>query len=271
VQEIESPEPSLYKDLTECVRSARRGLRSDVAKLVAAVDEGGLLVPLARAIKDVPIGEPLVADEGEEVRLAPHLLPDQDGVFFVPLFTDADALRTVGQYLQWTTEGDTDLQFCTLPARAALDMALQLIDEASIRGLVINPSDDHELILRRQEVAAIAQGIAIPLVGYVGEIPLRSDENRLVSELDKPPSKELLTAIEQCVSGVPGISGYRLRQTYNSERDLEPHPTLFLELKSPGDVDMELLNQRLAETLEGKLPDPGYIDVLFDSGPSDSE
>jgi hypothetical protein len=62
------------------------------------------------------------------------------------------------------------------------------------------------------------------------------------------------------------VKGYRLQQTFNAERDLEPHPTLFLELVDPTSVDVEELNRRLAETLEGKLPEPGYIDVLFDTG-----
>jgi SseB protein N-terminal domain len=237
---------------------------------VAQLDEGALLVPLARTIEDVPIGEALVAADGE-VRLVPQLLPDREGAFFVPLFTDADILRTVGQYLEWSTDGDDDLQYCTLPARAALDVALQLIDDTTIKGLVINPSDDYELILRRHEVGALAQGQAIPLVGYVNEIPLRADENRLVSELDKAPAAELIAAIDNCLSGLSGVKGYRLQQTFNAERDLEPHPTLFLELMDPTTVDVEDLNRRLAETLDGKLPEPGYIDVLFDTGTENLE
>jgi SseB protein N-terminal domain len=265
VVESEGSEPALYKDLTDFVRIARRGLRSDVAKLVEQLEDGALLVPLAKVIDDVPVGEALVAADGE-VRLAPHLLPDREGAYFVPLFTDADVLRTVGQYLEWSTDGDDDLQYCTLPARAALDIALQLIDDTTIRGLVINPSDEHELILRRYEVGALAQGQAIPLVGYVNEIPMRADENRLVSELDKAPAPELIAAIESCLSGLPGVRGYRLQQTFNAERDVEPHPTLFLELPDPDAVDLDDLNRRLAETLDGKLPEPGYIDVLFDTG-----
>lgn len=270
MEDAENPETALYKDLSELVRTARRGLRSDVAQLVAELDAGGLLVPLARTIEDAPIGEAVVASEGE-VRLVPHLLPDREGVYFVPLFTDADVLRTVGQYLEWSTEGDTELQYCTLPARAALDVALQLIDGTRIHGLVINPSDEHELILRRNEVGALAQGQAIPLVGYVHEIPMRADENRLVSELDRPPSPDLITAIDECIGAVKGVKGYRLQQTFNAERDLEPHATLFLELDSPEDFDIDALNRQLAEKLDGKLPEPGYIDVLFDTTGASSE
>src|SRR5690606_29712647 len=109
---------------------------------------------------NVPLGEDVTPEDGE-VRLVPHLLPEAERGLFVPLFTDADALRTVGHYLQWTTDGDSELQYCTLPAQVALDLALQLIDGDRIHGTVINPSDDHELILTRDEVGALAQGKAI--------------------------------------------------------------------------------------------------------------
>jgi hypothetical protein len=247
-------------------------LKSDVAHLVAQLESGGLLVPLAKPIDDVPLGETMLAPEGQ-VKLVPHLLPDREGTCFVTLFTDADVLKTVGHYLEWTTsaggdaaseDDDTSLQYCTLPARAALDLALQLIDDKEIHGLVINPSDESELILRRSEVGALAQGRAVPLIGYVHEIPYGAEDRRLVSELDAPLPSDFLAAVAECVQGIPGIASHRLQQTFNAERDLEPHPTLFIRLENESSIDHEQLNARLAAAFEGKLPAPGYIDVLFD-------
>lgn len=263
-------EEHYYEDLTPLVERARRGLRSDVAALAAALPTGGLLVPLATPIVDVPLGEPVSLEQGE-VSLSPHLLPDQDGACFVALFTDADVLETVGKYLGWKTPtpdsaaGEpADLQYCTLPAPAALDLALQLIDNDEIQGLVINPSDEHELLLQRHEVGALSQGQGIPLVGYVKEIPISPDEVRLISEPDAPLDQTLQDAIRLCVSQLPGVQSHRVEQSFNRERDLEPHLTLTLCCQDPDSVDSKALNLLLSEHLENKLPPPGYIDVLFE-------
>jgi hypothetical protein len=276
VEPTEDQDPETYGDLSEVVRTARRGFRSDVQVLTAALPQGALLVPLARAIADVPLGEEVVPQDGE-VSLIPHLLPERDGSLFVPLFTDPDILRTVGKYLEWTTEeahgvagGGTqtasgELQYCTLPALVALDLAQQIIDGNRVLGAVINPSDEFELLLSRNELGSIAKGQAIPLVGYVQEIPLGKDEASLISDVGAAPDPKLVAAIETCLQGLSGIHGFELRHTFNAERDLEPHPTLVLRVSDEFDVDLETLNRRLGEHVEGKLPDPGYIDVMFES------
>lgn len=260
----EQKEPQTYRDLGPDVRAARRGFRRDVTQLVQALPHGALLVPLATALDNIPLGEDVTPEDGE-VRLVPHLLPEAERGLFVPLFTDPDVLKTVGHYLQWSTDGDSELQYCTLPAQVALDLALQLIDGDRIHGAVINPSDEYELILSRNEVGALAQGKAVPLVGYVQEIPFGKDEAFLVSELDLKPSPELLEAIRTCLEGLTGVQGFDLKQTFNAERDLEPHPTLTLKVADETAIDMDELNRRLAKYIEGKLPEPGYLDVLFDS------
>lgn len=254
-------DPTELECLTEPVIRARRGLRREVAPLVAALDVGALLVPLAKSPDDLPIGEPIAA-EGE-ITLVPHLMPHPDGSVFVPLFTEADMLTTVGKYVEWLTD-EEELQYCTLPAKAALDLALQLVDGEKVLGVVVNPGDDSELLLQRHEIGAFAQGQAIPLVGYVAELGHDPREKALVAELDEPPSPEMIAAIESCVSGVAGIKGYRLEQTFNAERDLEPHPTLTIELSGEAEVDRDKVASGLFESLEGKLPQPGYIDVLFE-------
>lgn len=261
---FDDQEPLTYSDLSNVVRTARRGFKSDVAQLAAALPGGALLVPLAKSLADVPLGEDVVPEDGE-VSLVPHLLPEEDGALFVPLFTDADVLKTVGQYLEWSTEGDTELQYCTLPALVALDLALQLVDGKRVVGAVINPSDEHELLLARNELGALASGSAIPLVGYVQQIPLDKSEASLVAQSDQPPSAELLAAIKACLSHFPDVTDFELRHTFNPERDLEPHPTLVLKVTDESAVNLDELNQRLGTYVEGKLPEPGYIDVLFET------
>ncbi len=251
-------------DLTELVRKAKRGLRRDVAPLASAIDVGGLLVPLAKSVEGVPVGE-VIETEDEELTLVPHLLQIDDGAAFVPLFTDSDILRSLGQYVEWTTEGK-ELEFCTLPARVVLDLALQLVDGEEVVGAVVNPSDESELYLQRHELGALSQGRAVPLVGYVDAIPQLPDEKVLVAELEEPPSEEMIATIDDCLDGVAGVIGYRVEQTFNEERDLEPHPTLTIETEAATSdtFDKDELGRKLFEGLEGKLPAPGYIDVIFE-------
>jgi SseB protein N-terminal domain len=261
VERGSEPAPSL--DLTPFVKRARRGFRRDVQALVAALDAGVLMVPLKEPIDGVPVGQ--VIDNAEsDVSVVPHLLANEHGVGVVPLFSDADILRSVGQYAGWTTGEQGDLDYCTLPARTALDLAQQLVDGQRIAAVVINPADEDELLLQRHELGSILSGKAIPLVGYVSEIAVDPAEPVLVADIG-PADPRLVAAIESCLDGVVDVLGYRLEQCFNAERDLEPHPTLTLSVQSAATLDQQALGRRLFAAVEGLLPEPGYIDVLFES------
>lgn len=253
-------------DLTPWVARARRGFRSDVEPLTRSLATGSLLVPLARAIDGVPLGE---AVELTEVSLVPHMIADGEGGFHVPLFTRLDILELVAEHLGWTTQGD-ELQSCTLPGPVAADLALDLFGHADVAGVVINPGDEAELLLRREELASIAQGKALPLVGYVSQIPLGANEQSLVCEMDSPLPPEVVREVESCVASFEGLSGYRIEQTFNAERDVEPHLTVTLQVgRASLDMDTARVGQHLWRQLEGKLPPPGYMDVLFEVGDSE--
>jgi hypothetical protein len=250
------------RDLTALVRIARRGFRRDVAQLVEALHDGALLVPLAKPLPGAEIGRSHVPTT-EEVRLAPHLLANEQGQGLVALFSDADALRTVGQYAHWKTGEGPDLDYCTLPALAALDLALQLVDGERIVAAVINPADEHELVLLRHELGALCQQNAIPLVGYVSALPLSPDEQVLVADAG-PVDVRLGRAIEGVLASHEDVIGHQMQHTFNAERDLEPHPTLKLRLRAGAALDRDALCQKLFAAVEGLLPEPGYIDVLFE-------
>jgi hypothetical protein len=258
-------EPAPALDLTPFVKRARRGFRRDVQALITALQDGVLMVPLKESIVGVPVGQ-VVDDAEEDVNVVPHLLANEHGVGVVPLFSDADILRSVGQYAHWTTGDQGDLDYCTLPARTALDLAQQLVDGKRIAAVVINPADDDELLLQRHELGSILSGRAIPLVGYVAEIAVDPSEPVLVADVG-PADPRLVAAIESCLEGVSEVSGYRLEQCFNAERDLEPHPTLTLSVRSDAALDQQALGRRLFAAVEGLLPEPGYIDVLFESAP----
>ena len=62
---------------------------------------------------------------------------------------------------------------------------------------------------------------------------------------------------------MPEVSGYALRRTFNPDRDLEPHLTLTLVLRSDS-ADRGAVARRIVAAIEHELPPPGYIDVLFE-------
>ena len=245
-------------DITVAVRTARRGFRRDVELLVKLLDRGRVYVPLAKAIEGAAAGEEVEATEGMEI--APHMLVDEEGNVYATLFTRTDLLEPLVEELEWTTD-DGPLEFAAVPARAALEMASGVVDEESVAALVINPMHDSELMLRRDELRSIVAGKAIPLVGYVSEIPEQDFEETLLAERELP--KALSDAVKGCLDGLDGILGYELVWTFNAERDVEAHPTLKVQTTRATD-ELSDLAQRIVESVKDHVPAPGYIDVLFE-------
>jgi hypothetical protein len=247
-------------DLTDAIVAARRGFRRDVAELVRALQNGRLLVPLAQRIEGAELG--VEREVGDELSLSPHLLFDDEHAGYLPVFTRGPLLERATDRIGWTT-GDGPLEYCALPARVVLELAVAILEDDRVQGMLVNPFDDSELVLRRHELASIAQGRPLPLVGYVAEIPLGEDEQRLVAKMDGPPPSEIVGAVEKVLAEHGGTRGYGLHRTFNPERDLEPHLTLNV-LSGDAPLDRGALAGHIAAELEGKLPPPGYIDILFD-------
>jgi hypothetical protein len=246
--------------LTQAVERARSGYRKDVAALVRALEHAELFVPLASSVDGVPHGERVELDD--ELRLVPHLLVTEEGKLFCALFTEPELMETIAEELDWTTDGD-ELEYCSIPARLALDMALDVIDERSVLGLVLNPLHDSELVLRREELGSIAQGKAIALPGYVEGIPAEDSDRTLVAEAGEPPPRALVDALERALADEKEVAGYKLERTFNPDRDLEPHLTLTLRTRR-AELDHQTISQRIVLAIESELPPPGYIDVVFE-------
>lgn len=250
-----SSDPS---DLTVAVRTARRGFRRDVELLVKLLDQGRVYVPLAKAMEGVTPGEDVEATDGMEI--SPHMLVDEDGNVYATLFTKPEFLERLVEELEWTTD-DGPLEFAAIPARAALEMAGGVVDEEEVVALVINPMHESELMLRKDELRNIAAGKAIPLVGYVNEIPEQDFEETLQAERELP--EELQNAVKNCLDGLDGVLGYELVSTFNAERDMEPHPTLKVQTSRPAEELSELAHL-IVDSVKDHVPAPGYIDVLFE-------
>jgi hypothetical protein len=248
-------------DLTALALGAKRGFRRDVAALEAALDDADLLIPLARAIADVPEGEAIPLDR--ELEIVPHFLSDAEGARHVALFTSNELVSSSAEHLGWTTDGD-ELGVCALPARIACQLALDLVDEETIMGLVIDAGHPSELVLTRAELASIVRGAPVPLVGYVADIPLQDDEQTLIAEPSDPPPAELTELLARSIADMEDVTDHRLVRTFNVERDLEPHLTLRLAVREG--TDRRAVADRVISAIGNHLPPPGYLDVVFDDG-----
>jgi hypothetical protein len=246
-------------DATEAVAAARRGYRDDVEALIRALRKSHLYVPLAKRL-DVPVG--IEQEVEDELSLSPHLLFDPDRVGFLPIFTRSAYVERATEQVGWKTE-DGPLEYCTLPGPAVLELALAVVDDDRVGGVLLNAFDETELMLRRHELASIAQGRAIPLVGYVSQLPLQQDEQRLIAEMEGPPPPALVEAIERVLGGSGGSLTYGLHRTFTPARDLEPHLTLNVK-GGTENLDRQALGEELAAAIDGHVPPPGYIDIVFD-------
>jgi hypothetical protein len=245
-------------DLTSAVLQARRGFKSDVAALVGVLPQGRLFVPLMRRIEDVSIGVDTVL--GDELSLSPHLLYDENRIGYVLAFTRSDLVQAAAEHVDLKTDGGA-LEYCALPASVVIEVALEIVDGERVAGLLVNPFHDSELILQRHELASIAQAKPIPLVGYVSDIPFADNEERLIAKLESPPPETMVAAIDDVLSRLPDAPSYELHRTFSPERDLEPHFTLNL-VHSATEPNAALV-QEIGAALEGKVPPPGYIDIVW--------
>jgi len=248
-------------DLTPLIKTAQRGLRRDVQALLDQLPQGELFIPLVRNIEGVTDGQRLDIDDGE-VKLVPHMLLDEEGNHYAALFSSPGLMAPMEQQLGWKTDGE-DLKFCTVPALFALDMALEVVDDEHVLGLVLNAGTEYELALRRAELASLTNGKAIPLVGYVANLEPDEGETTLIAEGGEPPSPALTGAIEACLAELPQVEGYALLRTFNAERDLEPHPTLKLATRV-AESELSAIAGKMIDAIGKHLPPPGYIDIVFD-------
>ncbi len=256
---VQRDEADDVSELTALVRDAREGLRSRVAALEAALDQAELHSPLAREIAGVTLGEAAPLDRPFE--LVPHFLGDEAGRGVAVLFTDPEMLQAVGEDLGWKTDGG-ELRYCTLPARVACRMALDVIDGRDVLGLLLDAGHDSELFLTRAELASIVAGQPVPLVGYVRELPPLDGERVLVAEEHATLPDDFRAALEGCLQALPAVRSHGVSRTLNQERDLEPHLTLSLHVEegaSKADITRAVI-----DAVGELVPPPGYIDIVFD-------
>jgi len=243
---------------------ARGGLRSLVQGVVDLLDEGALFLPLADDIPGAPEGQEVTL-EGD-LSFRPHMVLDPDEKPYAVAFTEPELAESIESALDWKTSND-ELKFVRLPARAVFELALENVEGMPVEGLVVNPGTDSELTLSRDEVRSIAAGSAIPLVGYVEELPEGLEEETQIIEGAEPPPAELLAALTKAKSKIPHLVGYRVDTTFNPERDREPHLTITLHLLRP-DSPRGAIADDVMELISPHLPPPSYADIVFRDAPN---
>ncbi len=250
--------------LTEAILVAQSGLRSDVQALVDVIDEVHVYIPLAEDMPGVVDGEDV--QFGEELTFRPHMLLDSDHRAYAVAYTDPELVEPLVDALGWETSGGP-LKFIHLPLRIAFELSQEHVDGRDVEGLAFNPSTDFELVLRRDEAAAIAGGQALPLVGYVEDLPEGADEETQLVEGAEPPPAELLAALEQARVRIRDLVSFGVATTFNPERDREPHLTITLYTAKP-DIDRAALAEEVMEKASPFLPAPGYADIVFRDAPN---
>ncbi len=257
VADMPAPSPPIAQVLTERLLGAQRGFRSDVARLIEGLAGGELVIPLAKDLPEIPEGERV--EVHESIEISPYLLMDPEGGAFFVVFSEAGLFTAMA-----SENAGEEVRYCTMPALQALHMALDVLDNEDVRGLVFNPGHASELVLRRSELASLVNGTAIPLVGYVGEFLPSDEEGTIVADGAAAPPPAFEHRIQQVVQRFSSLSGYALSFCFNAERDLEPHWVLRIVLQDAS-ADRQEISRNLFESVEGVVPAPGYFDVVFES------
>jgi hypothetical protein len=251
--------------LSAALVAAQSGLRSDVKLLLEALETSHVYIPLSEDLPDTPEGEQLEFDG--ELTFRPHMILGEEEAIFAVAYSEAEFVQPLQDSLGWTTSGD-DLKFICVPAEIALDLAQVTIDGETVTGLVFNPGTESELVLRRDEVASLAQGSAVPLVGYVSEIEDDAlSDDHIVQGAAAPP-EALISALALVKEKEAALTGVSVLTTFDPERDREPHLTIVLSVIDKGNLNRAALAEAIMDEASPHLPDPGYADIVFRDAPN---
>ena len=249
------------EDLTGAVIAARRGLRRDVKLLCDARKEGWLYAGLAKRLGGSSDAERIRLQPSQELALH-HLMNPDTRALACAAFTKLEFLTPLQERLNWRTEGGP-LKYCRLPARPFLETILPDLNSGAVSCLVVNPFQDSVLELTKEEISALVQNEPIPLKRYLRQLPIQAGEHVLVGKPAIPPPAALVAAIEGYVRSHPDVEGCELFQMFNAERDTEPH--LGLNLRATSASTPEDIVAEINLVMQGKIPPPGYVDILVNS------
>jgi hypothetical protein len=196
------------------------------------------------------------------------MILNEDQSIFAVAYSEPQFAEPMQNALGWMTSGE-ELKFICVPAHVAFDLCNSVIDGEEVAGLVFNPGTDAELVLLRDEAASLGQGKAIPLVGYVADLPPDEEESATqILEGADPPPPALLSALEAARDKTSDLVEIGVATTFNPERDREPHLTITLTVIGRPGLDRQLLADQIMEEAAEFVPAPGYADIVFVDAPN---
>lgn len=252
-------------DLAPSLSAARTGLKSQVQLFVDALQEAVVYIPLSEDLPDAPEGEQI--ELTGDLTFRPHMILNSDESIFAVAYSEPELVEPMQKALDWKTDGE-ELKFICVPPHVLFDLAQVDIDGEALSGLVFNPGTDQELVLQRDEAASLAQGTAIPLVGYVADLPPGAEEETQIVEGAEPPPSALLEALEAAVARIEDLVSVDVATTFNPERDREPHLSITLTVIGRDGLDRQKLADQAMEEAAPHLPAPGYADIVFRDAPN---
>lgn len=252
-------------DLTEALLEARVGVKSQVQLLVDALTLAQVYIPLAEDLPDAPLNEALPFDG--DLTFRPHMILNEDESIFAVAFSEPDLAQAMQNALGWATSNE-ELKFICVPAHVAFELCSSVVDGEQVSGLVFNPGTDAELVLLPDEAASLAQGTAIPLVGYVADLPADDDGTTEEVKGADPPPAALIEALSAAKDRIAELVDVSVMTTFNPERDREPHLTITLTVIGRHGLDRQALADDVMEQAAEHVPAPGYADIVFVDAPN---
>ena len=252
-------------DFSLAIEDARVGLKSAVQSLVEVLPLAQVYIPLAEDLPNAPLNESMPLDG--DLTFRPHMILNEDQSIFAVAYSEPEFAEPMQSALAWQTSGE-DLKFICVPAHVAFELCTSMIDGEEVSGLVFNPGTDAELVLLRDEAASLAQGTAIPLVGYVADLPPDDDGATQLVEGADPPPAALLKALLAAKNELADLADFSVATTFNPERDREPHLTITLTVVARHGLDRQALADEVMEQAAAHLPAPGYADIVFVDAPN---
>ena len=111
--------------LGSALTAARRGLKSEVEKLVAVLPEAEVYIPLSEDLPEAEEGE-RVEWEGE-LTFRPHMILGGDQSIFAVAYSDPQLVEYMANAMSWDTSGE-ELKLICVPAHVAFELSQLTLD-----------------------------------------------------------------------------------------------------------------------------------------------
>ncbi|MEZ0374584.1 MAG: hypothetical protein ACAI44_36185, partial [Candidatus Sericytochromatia bacterium] len=247
-----------FKDLTELVIRAHRGLKRDVAPLVEALPEGGFFLSLARSLG---LPDELTVPPAEAA-VSSHMLQHPDGSVYVALFTRPEFARQAQQEQNWETEGSKP-EICPLPARNALYYAWKLLTgNEQVVGLFINAYQEQSLLLNRVELQNFFNGLVTPLEAYAMQTPFEEEDSIMVRPADITSIDQFQETVKQFMDSNPDISGYEVVALFDEQRNMQPYLAINFKTERSEDKYREAA-ESFVKLVNENVQMPERLEIMF--------